>query len=64
MSKWTAAFPFDPPKPTNLKSWWAEPKNQASREAFQRQLVSTEISRMNGNQRFGGAKSVTDKGIK
>ena len=61
MSKWTAAFPFDPAKPKNLKSWWADPEVQENREEFQRRLVDTEISRMNGNQRFGGSKMLIDK---
>ena len=64
MSKWTAAFPFDPMKPKNLKSWWADPVVQENREEFQRRLVDTEIGRMNHNQRFGGSKPVMGKDTK
>ena len=59
--KFTDPLPFSPPRPKNLKSWWADPQLQIDREAFQRKLVDEEIGRMNGNARFGGSKMLIDK---
>lgn len=50
-----------PKKAPAVDSWWARPAVQENREAFQRQLVDSEIDRMNANKTFGGSKRVHDK---
>lgn len=60
---WRPNFgPFLPAEKKPLVSWWAEKSVQEDRTAFQRQLVATEIARLNnGSQRFGGSIRTHDK---
>lgn len=53
--------PFLNPEKKPLKSWWAEPSVQTDRAAFQKRLVTEELDRMAGAQRFGGSKVLIDK---
>ncbi len=48
-------------KQENLTSWWTDPDVRNNRAAFQKRLVDEELARMNGHQRFGGAKRTHDK---
>lgn len=49
-----------PKKDAPADSWWADPKVQSDRSAFQRQLVDSEIQRMNGSK-DGGPRGTHDK---
>lgn len=61
MSKWvdhaiTQAPKIDAPK----DSWWIQSDVQANRAAFSKRLLGDELTRMNLNPRFGGAKKIHD----
>ncbi len=65
MSRWTASsfgdLPPSPPKPRNLKSWWADPELQADRGKFSA-AARAEEDRLVGNQgRFSGRKATHNK---
>jgi len=64
MSRWTASsfgdLPPSPPKPKNLKSWWADPVVQNDREKFAA-WARAEQDRIIGNQTFGGTKPTHDR---
>lgn len=49
-----------PKKAPAVDSWWTRPAVKSDRTAFQRQLVDSEIRRMNGSE-FSGNRMTHDK---
>lgn len=60
--KFTDPFIHTPKKVPPTRSWWADPEAQASRVKFQEWALA-EQNRIVGNERFGGAKNVHDRGL-
>ena len=52
---------FTPKTAPVRDSWWTRPELQADRLAFQRQLVSEELKRLNASEKFGGSRVTHDK---
>jgi len=60
--KFTDPLPTIPKKQPPRDSWWASTEVQTDREKFN-QWALAEQQRIVGNERFGGAKKVHDKGF-
>lgn len=60
--RFTDPMPFIPKIKPPSRSWWADAEAQSSRAKFN-EWARAEQERIVGNERFGGAKNVHDRGL-